>query len=273
MRPSLLRMRSSWAYPAGSPFSTQIRPSLTSVADEVCATVARLFAYLGTLALVATLGVHFFEQLPHIAVVDASRVSWSAADRSDRAFALSSPDQSEESVTYTVLRHPEGGRKDILRFGMEAERPRVELEIYRIGSEGSSAPPASADLALRMPGGPGSELEAAGVIDSKFGTFALVRRANANDGPSACLGFFREIDDPSLRISGWSCEGSSLPDRRSAVACMLDRLTLLSAGNEPKMAELFTRAGFRRRSCGSPGSTASGDWITDADNPHLRGAL
>ena len=271
MRPS--SMRSSWAYPAGSPFSTQIRPALTSVADDICATVARLFAYLGTLALVATLGVHFFEQLPRIAAGDASRPSWSAADRSDPAFALSSPDPSEESVTYTALRHPEGGRKDILRWGMEAERPRVELEIYRIGGEGSSAPQAAADLALRMPGGPGRELEAAGVIDSKFGTFALVRWANAGDGPGACLGFFREIDDPALRISGWSCEDRSLPARRSAVACMLDRLTLLSAGNEPKMAGLFARAGLRRHSCGSPGSTASGDWITDADNPHLRGAL
>jgi hypothetical protein len=231
--------------------------------------VARLFAYLGTLALVATLGVHFFEQLPHIAAADASRQAWRAADRSDRAFALSSPDRGEESVTYTVLRHPDGGRKDILRFGMEAERPGVELEIYRIGSEGSSAPPPPTDLALRMPGGPGGELEATGVIDSKFGTFALLRRANA---ALACLGFFREIDDPSLRISGWSCEGGSLPAQRSAVACMLDRLTLLSAGNEPKMAELFARAGFGRRGCGSP-SAASGDWIADADNPHLRGAL
>src|SRR5215831_7372518 len=79
MRPSLLRaspMRTSWAYPAGSPFSTQIRPALTSVADDICATVARLFAYLGTLALVATLTVHFFEQLPDLAVFGASSPSW-----------------------------------------------------------------------------------------------------------------------------------------------------------------------------------------------------
>jgi len=266
-------MRSSWAYPAGSPFSTQIRPALTSVADDICATVARLFAYLGTLALVATLTVHFFEQLPRTAAGNASGPSWSAAGRSDPAFALSSPDLSEESVTYTVLRHPEGGRKDILRWGVEAERPRVELEIYRIGGEGWSAPQARADLALRMPGGPSSELEAAGVIDSKFGTFALLRRTNAGDGPGACLGFFREIDDPSLRISGWSCDNRSLPAQRSELACMLDGLMLLSAGNEPKMAELFARAGLRRQGCGLPGSTASGDWITDADNPHLRGAL
>ena len=266
-------MRSPFAGLAGSPFSTQIHPALTSVADDVCATVARLFAYLGTLALVAMLAVHFFEQLPDLAAFGASRPSWTTVGRLDPAFALSSLDGDEKSVTYTVLRHPEGGRKDILRLGMEAERPRVELEIYRIGGEGLSAPPAAADLALRMPGGPGSELEMAGVIDSKFGTFALLRRASTRDGPGACLGFFREIDEPSLRISGWSCEGTNLPARRSAVACMLDRLTLLGAGNEPKMADLFARPALTRRSCDAPGSPTSGDWITDADNPHLRGAL
>jgi hypothetical protein len=39
------------------------------------------------------------------------------------------------------------------------------------------------------------------------------------------------------------------------------------------MADLFARAELTRHSCGAPGSPASGDWITDADNPHLRGAL
>src|SRR5215831_14077824 len=168
MRPSLPQpssMRSPFAGLAGSAFSTQIHPALTSVADDVCATVARLFAYLGTLALVAMLAVHFFEQAPDLAVFGASSPSWNTVGRLEPAFALSSLDGDEKSVTYTVLRHPEGGRKDILRLGMEAERPRVELEIYRIGGEGIPALPAAADLALRMPGGPGSEIEAAGVIE------------------------------------------------------------------------------------------------------------
>jgi hypothetical protein len=270
---------------AGCPFSTGIHPAPTSFADEVCATIARLFAYVGTLALIAILAVHFWDQLPQLAGDAATAPSWSLADRGQPAFGLGAADHSDKPVTYTVLRHPQGGRKDIFSWRGAGERPAAELEIYRLGDEAPSASLPSEDLALRMP--PGGELEAAGVIDSKFGTVALFwRPTSAADTPrgadrdkdkhqtSGCLGFFRGIEDPAMRISGWSCQGDSLPAQRSAVACVLDRLTLLSAGNEPKLAELFARAKLKQRNCGAAGkSVASGDWVTQADNPRLRGAL
>ncbi len=267
-------MRPSWTDQASSPFSTKIHPALTSFTDEVCATVARLFAYVGTLALIAILAVHFWNQLPEIAGgAAAPEPGWRVADRTDPVFALSLDDPSEKSGTYTILGHPKGGRKDIFRWA-GGERPVAELEIYRMGGEADRALPAPADLAARMPAGRDSELEAAGVVDSKFGTVALLRRTSAKDGPPACLGFLKEIDDPALRISGWSCQGDGLPARRSAIVCMLDRLTLLTAGNEPKLTGLFARAELRRRTCGKlAGSAASDDWITEAGSPHLRGAL
>jgi hypothetical protein len=278
-------MRPFWTDPANSRdhalFLTPIHPALTSFADEVCATIARLFAYVGTLALIAILAVHFWDQLPQLASGGvALRRDWTVADRSYPAFALGGLDQADKSVTYTILRHPEGGRKDIFSWPGQGETQGslavAELEIYRIGDEAASAPSPSEDLALRMP--PGGALEAAGVIESKFGTVALLRRAtfgpNTKHGAAVCLGFFKEIDDPRLRISGWSCRGDSLPAQRGVVACMLDRLTLLSAGHEPGLAELFAQAELKRGNCGPAGeSSVSGDWITEADNPHLRGAL
>ena len=55
---------------------------------------------------------------------------------------------------------------------------------------------------------------------------------------------------------------------------MLNRLILLTAGNDPKLAELFARAELRRSDCASLGAPAlSADWVTGADNPRLRGAL
>jgi hypothetical protein len=74
-------MRPFWADPASSPKATRIHPALTSFADEVCATVARLFAYMGTLALIATLGVHFWGELPQLAA-DELQPGWSLAGRS-----------------------------------------------------------------------------------------------------------------------------------------------------------------------------------------------
>jgi hypothetical protein len=267
-------MSTFWAHPANPPDANKIHPALTSFADEVCATVARLFAYVGTLALLAILAIHAWDQLQAIETdAPADKADWSGADRSYPAFAVSQLDPSEKSVTYTILRHPEGGRKDILRWTDRSEKPAAELEIYRFGGENDPTQARGADIAARMGLLNALELEAAGVIESKFGTVALLREAGAKDA-AACLGFFKSIDDPGIRISGFSCRGDSLPARRAAVGCMLNRLILLTAGSEPKMAELFARAELRRTDCAAQGTSgASLDWVTSAENPHLRGPL
>jgi hypothetical protein len=50
---------------------------------------------------------------------------------------------------------------------------------------------------------------------------------------------------------------------------MLNRLTLLTAGHEPKLAELFARDELKRGSCTANPS----DWVTGVENPKLRGTL
>jgi hypothetical protein len=260
--------------PTYSRHSGPIRPALTSFADEVCATVARLFVYVGVLALFGILGVRAWDQLQvEPAAEPASEAAWSVADRSPPAFALSPLDASnknEKSDSYIVFRHPLGGRRDVMRWPAPDQKTVAELEIYRPGAEYGPAEVARGELAARMLG-PGAEIEAAGVIESKFGRIALLRQAGAREGAGSCLGFFKRIDNPALQLSGWSCRGNGLPARRAAIDCMLSRLMLLSAGNEPKLAELFAHAELRRGSCSS--TTASADWITDAGNPSLRGTF
>jgi hypothetical protein len=258
---------------ANPSYSARIHPALTSFADEVCATVARLFAYVGTLALLAILGIHGWDQLQGIETGAPAEAGWSVADRSYPAFAISQLDTAEKSVTYTILRHPEGGRKDVLRWTDGNEKVAAELEIYRLGGESDPTEPPGPDIATRMGLPSALALEAAGVIESKFGTVALLRQTGVKDA-AACLGFFKSIDDPALRISGFSCLGDGLPARRAAVDCMLDRLMLLTAGSEPKLAELFAGAELRRTGCTAQGTSgASADWVTSAENPHLRGLL
>jgi hypothetical protein len=49
---------------------------------------------------------------------------------------------------------------------------------------------------------------------------------------------------------------------------------LLTAGNEPKLAELFARAELKRGSyAASATSAASMDWVSSAENLGLRGTL
>ncbi len=134
----------------------------------------------------------------------------------------------------------------------------------------SQSEPATADIAARMDPGGGHGLEAAGVVDSKFGPVALLRPAGRADTP-ACLGFMKHLDNPILRISGWTCQGDTLPARRAAVGCMLNRLTLLTAGNDPKLAELFARAELKRGGCAA--ARVLGRLGDGCGKPALRGAL
>jgi hypothetical protein len=268
-----------WADPASSRATDGIHPALTSFADDVCATVARIFAYAGTLALVAILGAHAWDRLQAGSNDAPAKARWSVADRSSPAFAMSKQDQGETSATYTVLRHPAGGRKDILRWvGASMVKLAAELEIYRMGGEFDAKIPPGADLLDLMTQsgtqGRAPELEAAGIVDSKFGAVALLRPLGANEGPGACLGFAKRIEEPPLEIEGFSCQGDTLPARRTAISCMLNRLTLLAAGNEPKLAELFAKAELKPGRCASL-NTADGtaDWVNSTDDPHLRGAL
>lgn len=260
-------MQSPEASTAVSP--TQIHLALANFADEVVGTLARLFAYVGALALFAILALAALGQLPSLRDDEpAEKPGWAEASRSHPAFALSKLDSSDKTVSYAILRHPEGGRRDVLRWTGDADKSVAELEIYREGGEFDVARPATEGLAVRMGLAAATPLEQAGLIDTKFGPVALFRPTGTAQG--ACLGYLKRSEEPALQISGFSCQGDTLPAQRAAVACTLNRLTLLTSGNEPKLAELFARAELKRRPCAPAGSS---DWLLGAANAQLRGAL
>ncbi|PWI22309.1 hypothetical protein DEX24_16945 [Kurthia sibirica] len=245
-----------------APHHTRNPSALTSFVDEVYATLSGLFAYAAVLALFVVLGAYLWRQLP-----DAT-AGWSLAGRQAPAFAM---DQRDKTEAYEIFRHPEGGRKDIFRWADADGVLAAELEIYRPGGEAMG--PAVTEIAGRLDPGGDRGLEAAGIVDSKFGSVTLLRPAR-QDGSRACLGFLKQADAPDLRISGWTCQGDSLPARRAAIVCMLNRLTLLAAGNDPRLAALFAHAELKRTDCVTSGLPAlSADWVTGNENPLLRGAL
>ncbi|MBR1141854.1 hypothetical protein [Bradyrhizobium sp. AUGA SZCCT0431] len=276
-------MQSFSAEPAHSHYTTRIHPALASFADELCGTLVRLVAYVMTLALLAMGGMALWEQLPDAAAMDPSsrdasslkdaslKDAWSLVDRSSRAFAVSQFDPHDKTEAYEIFRHPKGGRRDVFQWRGADKKPVAELEIYRPGGELGHAGPAIAEIAARMDPG---DLEAAGLIDSKFGAVTLLRLISGAEAARGCLGFMKRVSDSNFRISGWSCQGDSLPARRAAISCMLNRLTLLSTGNDPKLAEIFARAELRRADCATSAAPAlSADWLTGGDNPQLRGAF
>jgi hypothetical protein len=259
---------------AADHYASNIHPTLRSFADECTGVLARLIAYVGALALIAIVGSSLWDELPlKVSGDPAAKSAWSAAARAYPAFALSQFDLPGKTETYEILRHPDGGRKDVLRWAAPGEKPVAEIEIYRPGRELSQTGPPIAEIAGRMDPNGLRELQAAGVIDSKFGTVTLLGLGSGGARP--CLGFMKGFDRPNLRISGWSCQGDTLPARRAAIGCILDRLILLAAGNDAKLAELFAHAELRRGNCVAPSAAAvtPADWVTGAQEPRLRGSL
>jgi hypothetical protein len=268
-------MRSFSADPASSHYTTRIHPALSRFTDEVRGTLARLSAYAMALALLAILGTALWGALTNATLTEpATAGSWSQIERPARAFAVGQANLHDKTEVYEIFRHPEGGRKDILRWIAADGKPVAELEIYRPGGELHQQDLVAAELSAGMDPAGARELEAAGLIASKFGAVTLRGPSGSADDGRACLGFIKRIADPPLRISGLSCQGDDIPARRAAVSCMLNRLALLTAGNDAKLAELFARAELRRSDCAATAASAlSADWVTGADKPRLRGAL
>ena len=98
-------MQSFWATRTTPYYPTRIHSALTSFADECCGTLARLMVYVGTLALVAILGIHLWDQLPAGESNDPPvKAGWGVAERSHPAFAVSQFDSYEETETYEIFR-------------------------------------------------------------------------------------------------------------------------------------------------------------------------
>lgn len=179
------------------------------------------------------------------------RPDWAAVDRPWPAFEINLPEIDAEP-RYTIRRNTlGGGRKDLLTFGeMGQSLQFVTVEIYRPGSELLHFAEAPSEIASIV-----DELKPAGAIraslplETKFGPFATVDFAVGRFGGGHCVGFVRHTRMPRLRIAGISCSMNTIVDRES-VACVLDRLTLLSSGSDRKVAELFAHAEINRKFCG-----------------------
>jgi len=133
-------MHSFSAPPANFHYTARIHPALTSIADEVCGTLARLFAYVMTLALLAVGAVTAWEHLlDAIAMEPSDKIAWSPADRSARAFAVNQLDFHNKTETYKIFRHLAGGRRDLLRWSGADGKPVGGGDTVRTCSASSNA--------------------------------------------------------------------------------------------------------------------------------------
>jgi len=231
-----------------------MHPALYSWREELPATVVRVLAYMCAAALLTTAAVFLLQ--PSSAVAPAApeyRSPWAEIERPFPAFNLSIPEAAGMPASYAIRRHTQGnGRKDILGLGdPDGAGPYLQVEIYRPGSEATFMGDAKADIAASAAAlGPVAVTQLAEPLESKFGPLTIVTFDTTKGAPQRCLAFVRGFDDPLLQISGWFCQAGPDLIERSTLACAIDRLTLLSAGSEPKVGALFAHAELARSYCG-----------------------
>lgn len=231
-----------------------MHPALHSWREELPATVVRLLAYVGGIAVLSTIAAQIFQAPPVMAPINpVHRPKWVEIDRPFPAFALSIPEAADAGFSYIIRRHAEGGgRKDVLALGdADGVAPYLQVEIYRPGSETRRfADPVRTIVENAAALGPVVVARADEPLASKFGPLSIVPFDAARGASRHCLGFARNYEDPLLQLSGWFCQGGGNFIERSTLTCALDRLTLLSAGSEPKVGTLFAQAERNRSFCG-----------------------
>ena len=232
-------------------------------ANELRATLARTIAYTAALAAFALIVLEILG--PRHGGVRAANRDWIEVIRPLPAFALTIP-EFEGAPRYSIWRHVSGvGRKDVMSFG-EAGGPTATVEIFRGDVEDDDITSSIAELRLSAP--PTSPNS----IGTKFGA---ARVESAIDDGRNCLRVSRKFEELRLEISGTFCNaGLELVDH-GMVACALDRLSLVSAGSEPRLATLFARAELRRTFCGQKNVFLAAtpkrtDWIDATRDPKLR---
>lgn len=260
-----------------------MHPALRDIAAEWRALLVRIVAYVSGIVLLAAIVVDLMAEARPVRAAAAPNPAnpWTAASRPMPAFSLPLTELEGFSMSYEIYRHAEGGRRDLVNWAAATDEGRgvriAHLQVYRPGAETGGFDPAIADLAARLDERDGN-LQAAGVIATKLGPVALTS-FDRRDGAIArqCLGFGVAFDVPRMHLSGWLCpSGNNTQVARPQIACAIDRLTLLSAGGDMRLAEMFAHADLKRGACGSAGAVmaqSSDNWITSLHAPQLRGRL
>jgi len=258
---------------------------LRELIAELRGVTLRATAYAAGLLVVLTVATDLYATLvPAPAAPSERQAEWSSVARPYPAFALAIPEMIASAPAYAIRRHNfGGGRRHIMTFGEPASgRPYALVEVYRPGAETARFGDAAvamttltADLGATRP------IASLPLPDTKFGRVDLVDFSIKGPGRTRrCAGFVHSVAEPRVQIAGMYCSsGAELVDR-TTLACMIDRLTVISAESDPTLTEYFRRAELRRNFCSDKAAQVTAarqrtdtDWIETGSIPDLRGQL
>jgi hypothetical protein len=210
--------------------------------------------------------------------------AWIDVTRASGAFAVAMQGLDPTQSDYLVRRHRDGGgRKDLMTFGAASDKSTyVRIQLYRPGTEGEAiADPLDAVAALAGDSKIDAELsETASKLKTKFGELSVIdMNVTIADETRACVAVAGAWDDPRFGLVAWLCNAGPEIVPHGQLACLVDRLTMMSAGGDGKLASFFAKAELKRNFCGAAGPILAAtprrpdDWISQKAAPPLRGRI
>ncbi|MDB5571591.1 MAG: hypothetical protein JWN93_2774, partial [Hyphomicrobiales bacterium] len=203
--------------------------------------------------------------------------AWSDVSRPFELYMIASPDLADPT-SYAAQRHKGGGRRDTMTFGEAAgEGPHSRMTLYRVGAEQAPVPSFWVEMARRAADG-GLSVERTALPDhlkTRFGNFETADVVVSGGGAArACMGFRLAVPDPDFRVSGFACGPRERPIDRRALSCLIDRLDLVSAGDDKALSLFFARSeADRQPECFGARGARTSNWLApQAGAPALRAA-
>ena len=236
-----------------------------------------LLSAVGLAVLAGLLATGTFEPAESpVAPQEAPPPAWVDVGKPLRLFALPSTEFGREPRLYEARRHRNGGgRQDLLTYGQAfASGPYLRLGLYRLGAE--EAPHVGFYLDLtRAAGLAGLSVTRSAqpaIMQTRFGDMDVADLVVSEGTVERnCLGFRAAFDHPGLRLTGFACSDAK-PLDRAALACALDRLDLVSAGEDRAMADFFAAAEAGRGKGCATGKGEAGWLDSRGAAPKLRNA-
>ena len=151
-----------------------------------------------------------------------------------------------------------GGREDTLTFGtFENEAsPHLRLILHRAADPEPRESSLFLDLARRASATAGLAVTRSTMPDglvTKFGLVEISEVTLAGVAERACLAFRFAHGEVGFRMAGWHCPAGGQAQEPQELACTLDRLRLIEAGNDERLKDIFVGADRQRiAGCAAP---------------------
>jgi hypothetical protein len=202
----------------------------------------------------------------------ASAAGWLPVKRPIAMFNLEGPETDRAEFSYQVSSQGTQARQDVMVWTSKEERkglmtrPAIRLIVERYENLVATHRPFYSDIALRAAEADMSieRMNPARELLTKFGAMEIADAVLTGDqGALGCL-VYRRIDTIGVTIAGWYCGTAARPADQVSLQCFVNRLDLMSAGQDVALKRYFAAAERRRAAC--PSSRQAGKKLTWLDH-------